>query len=138
MFLKPDGSVRACSRNLVAYGNIAALLIQATKELDARVQDRTQVFRVTTTQPDESFSLVAKKPAAPFETSAAFVCGVDAYSRARAAVAAPMSWYRTTFTAPPLDQLVRGPGGSEALRQRQLRLLQVSQLRLVLCPRGSA
>jgi hypothetical protein len=66
----------------VAYGNLSALLIEATKEL-ARGRE---LFRVTTTTPDELFSLPLPDASKWGDGAAAFVCGVDAYSRASASV----------------------------------------------------
>lgn len=43
MFLKPDGTVRACSRNLIAYGNIAE---RPLSEIWAGIERRTLVDRL--------------------------------------------------------------------------------------------
>lgn len=63
----------------VAYGNLAALLIEATKQLAGN----RALLRVTTRTEDEAFSLPLPT-GAPW--AAAFVTGVDAYSRATATV----------------------------------------------------
>ena len=71
----------------VAYGNISALLIEATKALDRRVDERQAVLRVVTTSADEAFSLPLPASLIAAGASAAFVCGVDVYSRCTAAIA---------------------------------------------------
>ena len=67
----------------VAYGNVAALLIQATKQL---AQNRA-LLTLTTTTDDEQFSLPLPDASwASSTNAAAFVCGADAYSRVQASV----------------------------------------------------
>jgi hypothetical protein len=74
-------------RLVVAYPNLSALLIEATKQL---AKNRA-VLRVTTTAADEAFSLELPDAASWAASAAAgnaatFVTGVDAYSRAQASI----------------------------------------------------